>query len=83
MQHSVLDKHVAATVGVVVDFPAIPHTEHACSSSGEENLPFNGKKPSTEPEPGSAPAAICRDGPGLWEEQRCKNKQKSWFRRTF
>ncbi|MEQ2230559.1 hypothetical protein ILYODFUR_030520 [Ilyodon furcidens] len=36
-----------------VDFAAIPHTEHACSDSGEEKLPFNRKKPPAEPEPGS------------------------------
>lgn len=65
MQHSLLDKHVAAIVCVVIDSPAIPHTEHACSSSGEEKLPFNGKKPSAEPEPGSVPAAFCHDGLGL------------------
>ncbi|MEQ2306068.1 hypothetical protein AMECASPLE_004250 [Ameca splendens] len=50
-----------------VDFAAIPHTEHACSDSGEEKLPFNRKKPPAEP--GSVCAAICHDQLGVRENR--------------
>jgi len=48
--------------------PNSSHKEQAFGDRGEEKLPFNRKKPPTEP--GSGWAAVCLDRLGLGEDRK-------------
>lgn len=55
----------------VVDFTTIPHTEHACSDTREEKLPFNREKPPAESASVKIPSATIVSSLGIecnfWE----------------